>query len=56
MTTASGDAPAISSFGEDAVGEPYLCDYFAGDIYRFVVPIAAKRAEQLEILATERRR
>lgn len=36
LTTSSGGRPSVSSFGEDADGELYLCDYFAGDIYRLV--------------------
>ncbi len=36
LTTTSGGSPEVSSFGEDSEGELYLCDYFAGDVYRLV--------------------
>ncbi len=36
LTTESGGSLAVSSFGEDSEGELYLCNYFAGEVYRLV--------------------
>jgi hypothetical protein len=36
LRTLDDDTLAVSSFGEDAAGEIYVCDYFAGVVYRIV--------------------
>ena len=36
LRTPDDDTLAVSSFGEDAAGEIYVCDYFAGAVYRIV--------------------
>lgn len=36
LTGTDGRTPAVSSFGEDAAGNLYLCDYAGGAVYRIV--------------------
>jgi len=43
----SGEAAWVSSFGEDANGAIYLCDYFAGAVHKIVPRPAVRAAEHL---------
>ncbi len=36
LVNENGDTPTVVSFGEDSEGELYLCDFYAGVIYRLV--------------------
>jgi glucose/arabinose dehydrogenase len=44
---------SISSFGEDAAGELYICDYSGGEIYKIVSAVSALAISQAAIVGEE---
>ena len=44
---------SISSFGEDALGELYICDYSDGEIYKIVPAISAPAISQASIVGNQ---